>query len=172
MKNITTLLLTSMLLASCGNSDIENYAREKCHECGVYDEDIKSIQVEKTDSVLSDVTISFNQVRLAKASNEYNEGIITKQQFEEIIDEDWQNTEDVIHSLLYGSVVNDSLKKLDKYATDWREAYEVTVIMNSGVTKTFKVITDVDGTPHKTFGELEKELSKHTEKLADMKYHK
>lgn len=165
MKKTILCLLAGVLLVSCGESKVEAFAREKCHEVGVTDEDIKSIESEKTDSMLSDSFVAFNSVRLAKAKYEHTTGKMTDDEFHAMLEEDGVATDDILHSLRYGIVVNDSLKKLQKYKNCWREVHKVTITMNSGVQKSFNVILDKDGTPMMTDGELEKKMEEHIQTL-------
>ena len=129
-------------------------------------EDIESIEVTGEDSLLCDRALTLNEVALAKAGADYAAGNINKDNYQAIIDKFSQIATDISFSWQYSIAVNDSLRKLDKYDSDWRKVYEVTTTMKSGTTVTTRILMDSDGmTPRMTEKQFAEELNEWTDKL-------
>lgn len=108
-------------------------------------EDIDKVEVVREDSLLGDSWLAFDVVMFARAGSDFMMGNMSRKDYERVIDERRQVLMDVAMSWDYGTVVNDSLRGLEKYDGVWRKVYTVKVTMKSGVTKDFRVLMDNDG---------------------------
>lgn len=127
-------------------------------------DDIASIEVVKTDTLLGDIILIFEKALFAKAGSDFLNETITREEYEKIIDERELVLTDIGDSWQFGIVVNDSLRQLEKYKSCWRKVYKVKVTMKSGVTREPRVLMDSDGmTPRM----LEKEFGRSLEEYWD-----
>lgn len=141
------------------------YVREQVPELK---ESIESIEAIGEDSLLGDSWLAHDQLIFARAGREYAQGILSRKDYEEIIEKYAHILTDINNSWLYGIVVNDSLRKLEKYQYQWRKVYIIRVTMKSSVTKEVRVLMDNDGiTPRMTEKQFSDALEKWDSNLAN-----
>lgn len=170
MKRIAIITITLLAMVACqqskfgqGGENAEQYVREQFSSLR---EDIDDVEAIGEDSLLSDIALSFEQVRFAKAGADFWEGKISRKEYEKLIDEREQLLQDVLYSWQYPMVVNDSLRRLDKFDGMWRKVYKVRITMKSGVTKETRVLMDEDGvTPRETESDFCKLLEDYQEQI-------
>lgn len=134
MKQVFVLLSLLILLSGCvgkfgvGGDNAAQYIKEKLV---LQSDNIKSIETIEEDSLMTDLGLYFR---------DDNKPLLKS---------------DIIHSWIYGIVVNDSLRKLEKYDGMWRKVFTVCVTMKSGKTHRVRVLMDEDGTtPRETEDEF------------------
>lgn len=131
-------------------------------------EDIASVEVIEEDSLLGDIGLIFGSTILAKSSLEFQEGTLSKDKFNAIIDSLAHDATDVEYSWRFSNVINDSLRTLQKYSGQWRKVYTVRVTMKSGTTKEPRVLMDNDGiTPRMIERDMENIIGDFTNKILD-----
>ena len=168
MKTIFYLAAVALLMAACQPKDVGaehavEFVREQVPEMA---QSIESIEVTGVDTLLGLMPLIYSQVEVPRKNVEFWENKITAQQYRAFIDSMVNVANDIDWSWRYGSVVNDSLRKLEKYQHCWRRVYNVCVTMKSGVVKTPRVLMDKDGiTPFMLEREVGKEIQKFTNDL-------
>ena len=171
MKKIyVTLIVLSMIGCSQANNQYGQggknaiqYIREFSPELK---ENIVSIDVTKEDSLLTDRTLAFGQVQFVKAGADYWQDLISRKQYQHIIDSTTQAIQDVQNSWQYGNVVNDSLRTLSKYKYNWAKVYTITFRMKSGYEESVRVLMDKDGiTPRMTEIDFDDKLQQYTDQV-------
>lgn len=172
MKKVLLITVTFFVFVSCqqnvskygqGGRNAVQFIKEQVP--GLQD-DIESIEVIEEDSLLCDIGLTFASVQLARAESEYYEGKISRQGLDNIIDSVSNAIKDVQYSWQYGIVVNDSLRKIPKYESQWRKVYKVCVTMKSGVKKYPRVLMDNDGiTPRCVEKDFEKNIQKYVDDM-------
>ena len=177
MKKVLFLIVAMMVLASCnsgfkvgkplvdvGGENACQFVKEQVPELR---EDIESVEMVEVDSLLCDTWLCFDSPKFIQASIDFYKGKLSESNYLQMISERSQLLSDVENSWMYGSVVNDSLKKLEKYNGEWRKVYKVKVTMKSGVTREPRVLMDNDGvTPRMLESEFERSLSKYHEQIS------
>lgn len=171
MKKVLFLLMIVALIG-CDNNRMKygqggvnavQFVKEKVPELR---DDIASIEVIKEDSLLSDIALVFDAVKFSKANVDFWEGTISREDYRNLIDERTHLLQDISSSWQFPMVVNDSLKKLDKFVYQWRKVYTVKVTMKSGVVKEPRVLMDNDGiTPRMLESEFMKSLDDYLDKI-------
>ena len=173
MKKVLLSITALLVIAGCGEGNGSNYGKGGENACQFVREqipnqaeNIASINVVGEDSVLSDIILSFNQVKIAKAGSDFWKGTLSREDYLKIIDEESQVLYDIKMSWIAPDVAGDSLRKLDKYNSSWRKAYVVKVTMKSGDTKEPRVLMDMDGlTPRLLEMDFIKSLDEYDRKI-------
>lgn len=148
-----------------GGENAAQYVREQIPELRY---DIESVEATAEDSLLTDRMLALGQVQFAKAGTNFWQDKITKEQYQYIVDSTANALQDVQDSWIYGAVVNDSLRRVNKYRYNWAKVYTVTVKMKSGVTKTVRVLMDKDGeTPRMTEKQFEQRLRGYSDRIIE-----
>ena len=174
MKKVLFLLFIS-LLVSCNTNQMK-YGQGGRNACQFVKEqvpelrdDIAKIEVIGEDSLLTDMFLDSGDLALHKGEVDYYEGRINRQQLDSIIESVALYLNDLEHSWTIGIVVNDSLRKLQKYSYKWCKAYKVKITMKSGVTKEPRVLMDQDGvTPYCMEKDIEKSIHEHVNTMTDV----
>lgn len=174
MKKFLVTLITLSLIG-CGQVGVNKFgqggknAAQYVHEqVPNLKEDIESMETTAEDSLLTDRMLSLGQLQFAQAGADFWQDKINREQYQDIIDNTSQALQDVQNSWLYGVVVNDSLRKLEKYEYNWAKVYTVTIHMKSGVKKDVRVLMDQDGTtPRMTEDQFGMELHEYTDKILE-----
>ena len=163
----TLLCLTSCTALSTdpGARNAEAYVKEIITQSPRYNiDDVASIEAEPTDSIMSDIILSFEQRQLLDAQLEFLRGTKTSKEFRESINTFTRYCEDVSDSWEFTSVVSDSLHQIEEYSSLWRKVYKVTITFKSHTTKTIRVMMDNDGvTPYQTEAKASDEICKYYE---------
>lgn len=181
MKKIFIAALVALMAVSCNNGENKNtvdkgaenacqFVKEQIPELR---EDIASIEVIDVDTLLCDEMLSFTQIEFAKTITDFLNDSISKKEFKEIIELRELVMKDIGNSWEFGIVVNDSLRRLEKYDGCWRKVYKVKVTTKSGTTREPRVLMDRDGeTPRmlemkfgKLFNEYGDEIDRASEYL-------
>ena len=171
MKKVLLFLATTLLMVGC----IGKYGRGGQNACQFVKEqmpelrnDIKSVEVVEEDSLLCDKWLAYDQVVFARAGYEFTTGKMSRKKYEEVIDKYAGILQDINNSWMYGIVVNDSLKRLEKYDSHWRKVYKVCVTMKSGIKKDIRVMMEEDGlTPAIAEGPFAERLQEYNKKIVD-----
>ena len=169
MKKVLFLLLMCVVVGCTTDMKYGQGGRNACQYVkeqvpGLRD-DIASVEVIEEDSLLTDLYLDSGDLALHKGEVDYYENRISRQQLDSIIDSVGVALKDLEWSWTLG-VVNDSLKRLEKYRTQWRKVYKVQVTMKSGVTKYPRVMMDYDGvTPYCLEKDIEHSVQEHTNTL-------
>ncbi len=171
-----TFFMTMVLLTTiaCDNVSVK-YGQGGKHACQFVREqvpelreDIESIEVISEDSLLSDFILFFEERKFMNEKLKFMKEEISKDEFKQIIDDRAKIISDVEDSWLYSTVVNDSLRKLDKYKGVWRKVYNVRLTMKSGVTKESRVLMDNDGvTPRMMEGKFGENIQKYQDEILE-----
>lgn len=171
------LLATMVMLATACNTEQMKYGEGGRNACQYVKEqvpgmrdDIESIEVIDEDSLLADeIFIMAGTRALYEAETNYYNGTISRQQLDAVIDSVAQELTDVEQSWAYGIVVNDSLRKLEKYKSQWRKVYKVQVTMKSGDVKCPRVVMSHNGvTPDCMEKDIERTIREHTVEMTDI----
>lgn len=171
MKKVLMILMMCAM-AACSTNDMK-YGQGGRNACQFVKEqvpelrdDIDEAEVIEEDSLLTDLYLDSGDMALHKGEVDYYEGRISRQQLDSIIDSVSVALKDLEWSWTLGIAVNDSLKKLDKYKTQWRKVYKIQVAMKSGMTKHPRVMMDYDGvTPYCMEKDIERSVQEHTNTL-------
>lgn len=169
MKKVLFLLLMCVVVGCTTDMKYGQGGRNACQYVkeqvpGLRD-DIASVEVIEEDSLLTDLYLDSGDLALHKGEVDYYENRISRQQLDSIIDSVGVALKDLEWSWTLG-VVNDSLKRLVKYRTQWCKVYKVQVTMKSGVTKYPRVMMDYDGvTPYCLEKDIEHSVQEHTNTL-------
>ena len=164
------IIATLLCLASCtalssdpGARNAEAYVKELITKSPLYNiEDVSSTEAQPTDSIMSDIILSFEQNQLLDAQSEFLRGTKTSEELKESIEKISRYHDDICNSWEFTSVVSDSLHRIDLYSDLWRKVYLVTITFKSHRTKSIRVMMDNDGvTPYKTEAEASKSLRKY-----------
>lgn len=175
-KSLYAVILIGVAIAACdktmrewgqGGVNACQFVQEQVPELR---EDIESIKIIEEDSLLGDLMLSWGQASFVKAGRDFWQGNINKVEYQHIIDSTCQVLQDVQNSWSFGNVVNDSLKQLTKYDGCWRKVYKVLVTMNSGVSKSPRVLMDTDGiTPRMLEKDFEHQLQQYADDIEQAK---
>lgn len=142
-----------------GGKNAEQYVSERLFYMR---ENIDNIEAIEEDSLLSDIGLIFDMVNFAKAGLDFTEEKINKKEYEKIIDKREQLLIDIENSWRYSIIINDSLRRLDKFDTMWRKVYKVCITMKNGITKETRVMMDNDGkTPRMLESDMIKKLEEY-----------
>lgn len=173
MKKLIVLLMMVSLTAcngvvspyGQGGRNAVQYLKEKTTNIS---SEMDNMEVTSVDTLLCDRALVLNSVVFTKAGADFWDGKISKEEYQQMIDKFSLTATDITNSWMYGIVVNDSLRKLDKYKYDWRVVYTVTTTMKSTDTKTTRVLMDQDGiTPRMTEKEFTQEMNEWTDKIVE-----
>lgn len=163
-------MMVALMIGSCGKRDIGaehaiQYVKEQVP--GLAD-DIESIEVTGVDTLLSDIWLVYEQVNFAKSGYDFLNDSLSLHKYSRMIDEWEQTIYDINTSWTYGMVVNDSLRKLEKYDGCWRRVYKILVTMKSGTTKIPRVLMDDDGiTPRMIERDFENKMNEWMKKTQE-----
>lgn len=147
MKRLLTLFIVSLLIAcqqqpfDQGKQNAIQYVNE---QFPLYRDDIASVEVIKTDTLLSDIALIFEMTKFAKAGTEFLQNNISRGEYQNIIDERESLINDINNSWSYKSV-NDSLKRLTKFDGMWRRVYTIRITMKSSDVKEQRIMMENDG---------------------------
>lgn len=166
------LLAIALLLVSC-NTEQMKYGQGGKNACQYVKEqvpglreDIAKVEVIEEDSLLTDIGLTFADMRLSQSESDYYQGKISRKKLDAIIDSVSEAIKDVQYSWQFSNVVNDSLRQLKKFEYQWRKVYKVKVTMKSGDTKEPRVLMDQDGvTPRCLEKDFEKSLQEHIDNM-------
>ena len=148
-----------------GGRNACQYVREQIPEQA---ENIERVEVIDEDSLLGVEYLVTGDVAVCEAETDYYKGRISRQRLDAIIDSVARSLQDVQESWTVGIVVNDSLRRLEKYRSHWRQVYTVQVTMKSGVTKYPRVLMDRNGpTPYCMEKDVERAIAEHTQTLTE-----
>lgn len=157
---VMTACNVSQMKYDAGGRNACQYVKEKMY---LSDEDIQRIEVTKEDSLLSDSWLSWDRAKFSQAGVDFLEDKISTDEYREIVEERSELLNDVMNSWsIVGMVVNDSLRRLQKYNDVWRKVYTVSITMKSGTMRETRVIMDRDGiTPRMTENEFAHTIKKY-----------
>lgn len=177
MKKILIFALAAVMVVGCSagkqggqaaetDKGAENACQFVKEQVPELREDIESVEVIETDTLLSDIILSFERIRFAEATTKFIDEEISRNEFEKIIQDRELILKDIGYSWDFGIVVNDSLRKLEKYESCWRKVYKVKVTMKSGTTREPRVLMDNDGiTPRMLETKFGRELEEYYEDI-------
>ena len=166
------IIATLLCLASCtafssdpGSCNAETYVKEIITPSPRYNiDDVVSIEATPSDSIMSDIILSFEQRQLLNAQLEFLRGTKTTSEFKESIVKFTRYCEDVSDSWGKTTEVSDSLHRIDHYSDLWRKVYLVTITFKDHQTKSIRVMMDNDGvTPYQTEAKASDEICKYYE---------
>lgn len=171
----TFIFFVVMTLMSCNDSVVSKYGEGGQHALQYLrertfnvDSEIEKMEVTGVDTLLSDVLLTFGSTDFAHTGADFWEDKISKEEYQKSIDKFSQIATDINNSWMYPVVVNDSLRKLNKYDGAWRVVFEITTTMKSTITKTTRVLMDNDGiTPRMTEKEFTSDMNEWTEKIIE-----
>ena len=166
------IIATLLCLASCtapsapielGASNAVTYVKEIITQSPRYNiDDVVSIEATPSDSIISDIILSFEQRQLLNAQSEFLRGTKTTSEFKESIVKFTRYCEDVSDSWEKTTEVSDSLHRIDHYSDLWRKVYLVTITFKDHHTKSIRVMMDEDGvTPYQTEAKATEEIVKY-----------
>lgn len=174
MKKILVYAFAAMMIAGCNSAGKQSEAVEKTdkgaenaclfvkEQVPELREDIASVEVVGVDTLLSDILLYDEAIKVGKAGNDLLERSIKYSEYRTIMNEAERIYNDIHNSWAYSLVVNDSLRQLKKYENCWRKVYKIKVTMKSGVTREPRVLMDIDGvTPIMIEKDFEKQLNEH-----------
>jgi len=149
-KVLFSIAILMMSMTACNNSPYGEGGYNACQfvkeQVPELRNDIVSVEVIAEDSLLSDIGLTFASGRAAKIKNAYNEGRISYNEMDRVLDSCKAELMAVEQSWKYGTVS----KRIKKYKNQWRKVYTVKVMMKSGIIKTPRVLMEQDGlTPQK-----------------------
>lgn len=156
MKKVLLFIALMVTMSSC-NTDQMKYGQGGKNACQYVKEqvpqlrdDIQNIEVIEEDSLLTDRILAFDQARFAKAGADFWEGSLSRDDYQNIVNDAALVLYDIKSSWAYPLAVNDSLKRLSKYDDCWRKVYTIRVTMKSGTTKEPRVLMENDGITPRT----------------------
>lgn len=173
MKKVLMTMVVVLAIVACSSSPYGQGGENACQFVkeqipGLRD-DIAKVEVIREDSLLSDEFLPSGELELRKGEVDYYEKRITRDKLDSIIRNVSCKLNDVESSWRFGDVVNDSLRKLEKYNYWWRKVYTVRVTMKSGTTKDPRVMMMENGvTPSCIEKDVENNIKKHVDALMDV----
>ena len=151
MKNNIVIIVMLSVISGCVSEQAKYYPCGQ-HACqyvkdhsSLFAGVINKVEVVGEDTLLGDIILSFEQGNFAKANMDFLNGEISNLEFKKIVDNRANVLKDIQNSWEFGNVVNDSLRKLEKYDDVWRRVYNVRLTMKDGEVKDRRVLMDSDG---------------------------
>ena len=114
-------------------------------------ENIESIVGEEQDSLLGLTHLSFANLEMAKASNAYWKGAMSKKDFKHVSDSLYNLLVDANYDWRFNGAGMDSIKSQYKYRNCKRRVIKVVITYKSGTSDTKRILMENDGiTPNIT----------------------
>lgn len=134
------VLLLCIFISACttkyAETNITAFVKE---QLGDTSQNIESVEIIKTDSMLTDGIL--NEERLRSQSDSLVSGQISDDKFREIVDDAYAAYHDLYTCWRYGDK-NDSLASLKKYVGMWKKTITVRVTYKSSATEDIRIVME------------------------------